>query len=214
MENTPLVQKTPTAFIPKNKKTPARKRKYYNIFFGFSVTVLFCVLGVWGALFIYNRTLVAEKSQIESELKTVTEDIVSEELVQDFQELELRLTMAEKLLNGHVNAAPLISKLEDLTLSNNIQFDGLNFTATEAEFYSISMSGTARNFESLGHQERLFNEEPAFTDVVFNQFSIDEETGFVKFGLAMNVSRELISYKNQKGVGQEDEESANSENES
>ena len=203
MDNTPLVQKTSTTFIPKNKQTPARRKKYYNIFFGFSIFALFGVLSLWGGLFIYNRILVTEKSQVDNQLKTITSNIVSEELIKDFQILDLRLTTAEKLLNQHVNLAPFISLLEDQTLTNSVRFANIDFSHADGTF-SVSMSGVARNFESLGYQKKVFTDEPSFTNIVFDGFSINEETGNIDFNTTFDVLHDLLSYKKQKEVGAPD----------
>lgn len=209
MVDTRLIQNRSTEFIPHKKKTLTNRRKYYNAPFIFSIIILFATIGLWGGLLFYIKTLQTEKTQAEIQLDNVNKSIASSE-IEDLQKLDLRLTTVSELLDKHVNIAPFLSLIEDNTLTNTIHFSNLSLTVSN-EIYKVSMDGTADNFESLGYQAKIFNQNPSFQNVVFSNFTINEEDGSVSFSVEFSLNPELISYKLQKSVGIENISTKNSE---
>ena len=194
MENTPGIQNTKATFIPQKQNVNVKSKRYNNIFFTLSVIILLLALGAWAGLIVYNSTLEAQRDELENRLKIATENLIQEQLVKDLQNLEARLVATDKLLSDHKNISPVISLIENSTLTNTVRFDNLAVQTSEG-VYVVSMDGEAKDFESLAYQNIVFEEEPFIRNVDFNSFSINEESGDVSFNVSFELDDDLISHR-------------------
>ena len=192
MDNAPLVRRTSAAtFIPK-RQNPVTPR--VNLFFGLSVGILFLAVCVWGGFVFYKVTLEKKSESIKSSLSSISQELENETLLNDLRILDTRLKGAEALLDRHITIKPLFSFIENITLTSSVRFADFDLSNFEQK-REIEMSGVARDFQSVGYQAKLFSEDPLIESVEFKHFSIDEETGDVKFVIVFMVDPNLISYK-------------------
>tara|TARA_Y100000310_G_scaffold334874_1_gene415595 strand:- start:2976 stop:3626 length:651 start_codon:yes stop_codon:yes gene_type:complete len=196
MDYTPIVQRKSqsAAFIPKKPVVSKRRSRYYNIFYVISLIVLFAVLAAWGGMFAYNKALLGEKVKLGEELQQKASNVVDLELINDVRQLEQRLINARVLLDGHTITTPLFDFLEDITLSNGVVFNNVDYLY-ENGVMTVNLSGSAKNFSSLGYQQKLFEEAPEIITSDFSSFSIDEEDGSISFSLNFLLDSSLISYQ-------------------
>jgi hypothetical protein len=189
--DTPLIRRTTSTFIPKRQALVTPRT---SLFFGLSMGILFLAICAWGGLIFYTKTLTEKNNEIKGNLSAILKEIENETLLNDLRILDTRLKGVEVLLNNHTTIKPLFSFIENITLTSSVRFADFDFSNFELK-REIEMSGTARDFESVAYQSKLFLEDPLIKSVDFKTFSVDEKTGDVKFTVVFMVDPALLSYK-------------------
>lgn len=186
-----------TSFIPKKPiiSTPnnTRPRVPTSIFSVISFFILILVSAAAGGLFLYKNYLIKQEEVLSSSLEKVRVTFEKNTL----DELELydkRVGAADKILSKHIVFSPLFELLGQLTIPS-IQYT--NFTQqTNADGFSVKLSGVATDYKSIALQADAFNSAKgrSLKNIVFSNISKDK-TNKVAFNIEFIVDPSLLNYE-------------------
>ena len=190
---TPVVS---SSFIPKRPVVETRRRRsYQNALLIISVSAVVLALGAWGGFMVYGRTLENERTRLKATLaeKARTIDF---QFVSQIEALDSQLATAAELLNRHIDLEQLFYFLESVTLRDSIRFSSFKYGVATDGKPTVELQGKARNFLSLGYQARVLEESKGISHIEFSNFTIDDKTGDIGFGLTFAVDDAMLSYAN------------------
>lgn len=204
-----------TSFIPKEamsgtmapkKSAPKRPVGLLNV-----VAVLTLVLSLllWGGVYLskyyveeqINQDCVTteggvdERCGLRESLQKARESLGESALVR-IERFDMRLSVANRLLNNHVILEPLFGEvLAPLTLQT-IQYQSFNYRDN-----IVTIEGVGQSYEDVAVQSRAFASERRIKDFIF--YDLDANTrGQVLFSLRMEIDPALLLYENYLAVDQ------------
>lgn len=192
-------------FIPRSEQaTQIITRKTYGAFLtSVSLAVFLLVLVAYGATFFYswylNRQIKSynetfEKKRAEMELDSIIE------IIKKSGEIET----AKRLLNSHKAVSNLFPILEKNNTKNNF-FDSFSLgTATDSKEsggalnksaggYKITLTGQAKNFESMAKQIESFKIAENVASSKFSNFKLLKD-GDVVYSLDLTITDKALKY--------------------
>ncbi|MBU4480089.1 hypothetical protein KKG48_01425 [Patescibacteria group bacterium] len=181
------------SFIPKKDISTKKDSKGSISIFLFVASVCFVVAVVFSfGVFLYKSFLERsiESSIIMLEKERENFDVNS---IQKLTVLDKRLTVAEELLNKHIDLTRLFDALGKDTLKN-IRFKNFSFSLTE-EGADISMDGVAKSYSSVALQSDRFSENPSIINPIFSDLDVDA-VGDIIFKFSASVDKGILSYAN------------------
>ena len=151
------------------------------------------VLTLIGAasVFVYERYLISSLSKQRDSLERAR-DAFEPRLIEELSRVDLRLSVAEELLQNHITVTPLFELLSDLTLKT-VRFEEFEFTRSVDGLVQVKMDGVAQSYRSIALQSELFGDNEYLQSPVFSEFKLDD-FGNVAFSVTLSVSNELLLY--------------------
>lgn len=184
------------SFIPKKplNRTPnasIRKRRRVNVFS--TIAILLFVIAVLGSIGVFAYGIMLERSIEE---KRVALEIASERVDDTFadeaKQTHAQLSTLKDQLDTHIAASALFALLESMTL-RSVQLTSFSFEGGGS--FSVSVSGTARDFSSLSLQADEFSENELVTESTLSNIALTE-TGSVTFDVGFAVDPGVVRYSN------------------
>lgn len=123
------------------------------------------------------------KASLEKERQALDDDLLVE-----FRRLDAKLTLAERLLDRHITALPILDLLQGKTLET-IRYDSLDYNNQ-----TLQIVGVARSYEDIAVQSNVFDKEKTISGFIFSDLNLDAN-GNVVFKLAITVDEELLDYE-------------------
>jgi len=160
-----------------------------NIMLLGSMVILAVSMVTAGAVFGYQKYL-------ESVIAVKTEALVQaraqidERQVEEFVRLQERFISGRELLNDHVTASNFLSLLEAETLAN-VRFEDLELIVADDRSATVSMTGVARNFNTLAAQSNEIAAQRDFKRAIFSEISLNPNNT-VSFTLTAALDPRLI----------------------
>ncbi len=189
---------THTSFIPKAQIVEAvvRRGTSASMLFAVSVIIFLVSAGAYLGALVYHRILykeindecVSDTCGLKAALVRAQSE-VRKDLVDDIKRMELKINLAKTIVNGHTSLAPVFKKLEETTV-RSVQYSSFLFDKE-----GVSISGKAKDYDSVAQQQDLYKKELTKTIVSFNlsDFS-EEEKGGVTFKATLVFSPEFTKY--------------------
>ncbi len=168
-------QKGKTSFIPKtkiSKKSSGSSTDFVSIVFIISLFLLFLVASLFGGVLIYNNYLTKRIEQKKGYLED-SKEAFDPTLINELKTLDNRIKFAGEILNNHETPLIIFKMLQEKTLET-ISFNNFSYKSEEDNSYTISMRGSAKNFNSLALQSKIFGNMDFFKNVVFSSLGIGE----------------------------------------
>jgi hypothetical protein len=182
----------PTSFVPR-QQTPEPRRaasRANNIFFGVSFGLMMVCIAAAGATYAYNAYLLRALDTRGKALEAA-QAAVDQTQVQNFIRLRDRLVSAQGLLQNHVTLSPFFDVVESLTLQN-VQFVTLDVRVQGDKTAQVSVTGLAKNFNSLAAQSNAFATQKSIKRAIFSGITLDKATGAIGFKMDANLDQALV----------------------
>lgn len=182
----------PTSFVPKQPvQTTRRARSGTNLFMFAAFLIAGLSFVAAGAVFGYQKYLEALHEKRAAELKAAEESI-SRSTVEEFIRLRDRFIATDRILDQHVALSQFLDLLEGVTLQN-VQFGTLDIVVEDDRSATISMKGTARNFNALAAESAAFAAEKRIRRAIFSSITVNDN-GSVSFSLAAELEPEIVTW--------------------
>lgn len=123
------------------------------------------------------------KASLEKERQALDDGLLVE-----FRRLDAKLKLAERLLDRHITALPILDLLQGKTLET-VRYDSLDYNDR-----TLQISGVAKSYEDIAVQSNVFDKEKAISGFIFSDLNLDSE-GNVAFKLAITVDEKLLDYE-------------------
>lgn len=188
--------KLQTSFIPKSqlaKNKTNTTRVTFGIFgiigwFIFLVVILGSVGVYLYEEFYLVKTIEAKNLELNEKVKNFpVDDIVA------FEKLEARLQTANTLLSNHLAVSTLLNLIAENTIVS-VQFTNMAYTYDDSGKLSLSLSGKAKNFESVALQSDTFSSKVYLQNQIFSGLALDQD-GWVSFKFSATVDQSALKYK-------------------
>ena len=181
----------PTSFVPKQPlDTPRRKMQPGdNIMLLGALLILGVSVVTAGAVFGYQHWL---KSVIEVKTEALAQARaeIDERQVEELIRLQERFISGRELLDDHITASRFLTLLESVTLQN-VRFDTMELLVADDRSATVSLSGAARNFNTLAAQSNEIAAQRDFKRAIFSEITLNT-TGSVNFKLTAALDPSLI----------------------
>ena len=184
------------SFIPKKQipKAIGQKRPIVvNLFMFIAVIVFLGTLAIAGGLYFYRALLERNIASLSQSVARV-EEVVSTEIIKNLRNVDIRINVAEDLINQHKAVSSLFEALEVLTLKK-VRFSQFSYSLNQEGTSNISLSGEADNYKALAFQSDVISKNEYFKNPIFSNFGLNI-FGNVTFDLESDISNDLILYKN------------------
>jgi hypothetical protein len=176
----------PTSFVPK-QPVSTDKRHFSsggnNVLLIIATIILGITLAAAAAEFFYLQFLTkaeaAKAAQVINAQKSVSATAVS-----DFIQLRNRLTAAKGILGQHVALTQFFNLLETIT-AQNVHFDGVDIKVADDRSATITMTGQAKDFNSLAAQSKIFANQQYIKSAIFSGISVNKDNSV---GFTLNAS--------------------------
>lgn len=160
-----------------------------NILLIVSLVILAASLITAGAVFGYGKYLesvIDVKTAALEEARAAIDQSQVEELIR----LKDRFVYGRNLLENHITSSSFFALLEEITLEN-VKYDDMELTVADDRSTSVTLSGFARNFNTLAAQSNEIAAERNFRRAIFSDISLNEN-GTVGFTLTAHVNADLM----------------------
>jgi len=181
----------PTSFVPRQPTDAGQRRRRTgaNLFLLVSIAILAVAILAAGGTFAYEKYLQSVTTADAAKLATAEANI-DPNTVEGFVRLRNRLTAAGGLLDDHIALSQFLTTLEGATLST-VSFDGLNVQVADDRSAKVTMTGTAKSFNSLAAQSAAFANVPTIKRALFSNFDVDK-AGLVSFSVAFDLDAKTV----------------------
>ena len=181
----------PTSFVPKQPLDAPRRKMQAgdNIFLVISIVVLAVSLVTALAVFGYDKYL-SSVIEVKSAALEEARNELDQQKVEDFIRLKDRFASGRQLLDDHVAASRFFTLLETATLQN-VQYSSLELAIADDRTASVTLSGLARNFNTLAAQSNEIAKYREVKRAIFSEITI-APNGLVGFTLTATVDPSLV----------------------
>ena len=183
-----------TSFIPKQPLAqPAvyRRSGGINLFFLISFIIFFAVLAAAAAVYLYEKTIRANISEISIQLAQARSDL-DPVLVKELKRVDSRIQSAKAILGSHHSVAALLALLGESTLSSGVSFESFDYLVDE-KVLKVNIKGVATNFSAVAIQSAAILENPKILNPIFSDVNLDQ-AGNVNFSLIFTVDPASLQY--------------------
>lgn len=184
------------SFIPKKQIPKAIEQKrpiVINLFMFIAVIIFLGTLVLAGGLYFYRALLERNIASLSQSIVRV-EEVISPELIKNLQNVDIRINIAEDLINQHKAVSSLFEALEVLTLKK-VRFSQFSYLLNQEGTANISLSGEADSYKALAFQSDVISKNEYFKNSIFSNFGLNI-FGNVTFDLSADIENDLILYKN------------------
>ena len=160
-----------------------------NVLLIISLVILAVSVVTAGAVFGYQKYL---ESVVEVKNAALTEarSQIDREQVEELIRLKQRFDSGKELLRDHVSSSQLFALLESVTLEN-VSFGDMTLTVADDRSAIITLTGTARNFNTLAAQSNEIAAQRDFKRAIFSEISLNTN-GTVGFSLNASLDADLM----------------------
>jgi len=165
-----------------------------GVFLVIALVLFLASLTVAGVVYVRRVSLdkaINGPQGLKESLATAREAFNSD-LLTTITRFDLKLSAGNELLNRHVTLVPLFEALNQYTLKT-VRFTSFDYESAGG-VPKLILRGEAQSFESIALQTESYVLSRQFKDIIFSNLNVDNKEKVV-FELSMNVSTDLISYK-------------------
>ena len=160
-----------------------------NLLLIISLVILAVSAVTAGAVFGYHKYL---ESVIEVKTTALAEarSQIDRDQVEDLIRLKERFDSGKNLLRDHVTSSRFFTLLESVTLEN-VRYGDMELKVADDRSATISMTGIARNFNTLAAQSNEIATKREFKRAIFSEIDLNPN-GTVNFTLNASVDADLL----------------------
>lgn len=185
-----------TSFIPKESlmqdRTPRTPRRSPFVFLNLiGAGILIVTVLAAGGIFLlksYTEQSIATKRTSLDRQRAAFEPATIEELLR----LDRRINASSALLKSHYALTLVFDDLESRT-GENVRFKTFKYEPAGPGRFAISMSGTAKSFNSVAVQSDAFGKSGIIKDPIFSNLNLDQ-SGNVIFEFSADVDPTRINF--------------------
>ncbi len=172
--------------------------------FMFIGVIMFLVSAItFGGVLLYSASLQSSIDSGKVDLTTARKQFTSKiASLNEMTRLDLKLKVAQTLLNNHVSILPIFTDLEALTYQT-VRFTTFKYVLGEDGKITLKLSGQAKNYADFNNfnnyvpvalQSGRFVTVKNISNVVFSDLNLDQ-TGNVVFNVSAELSPKYVSYR-------------------
>jgi hypothetical protein len=179
----------PTSFVPKQPVAPKRRSSGNDLLLLISILIL--GLGIFAsvATFAYDAYLQSVVKDKEAKLIAARKDAQEDE-VKGFVQLRNRLNASRNLLDQHVAMSQVFDMLENTTLVNT-RFDSMSIQVADDRSASITIAGSAKNFNALAAESKSFAAQKYVKSAIFSGIRINAD-GTIGFSINATLDPKVV----------------------
>jgi Tfp pilus assembly protein PilN len=187
----PVPPTVPTSFVPQSsiqqRRVPLEVGGVLAIVgYGLLLVALLVALGIFG----YNWFLNNQEANLRKQLHDAEAGIDSN-TVEEFVQLNQRLTEGKRLLAGHRTVSGIFDLFERI-IPTTVQFTTFTVTLNEKTGQSsLSATGKATNFNAIAAFSRILGKETRLHNSILLHKTFDQKTGTVEFTLSVDLDESL-----------------------
>lgn len=158
------------AFIPKTIQVPMSRaplRGAFGVLPFLGTVLLLLALVTLGGVFFYRELLERQAQGLQASLQRLEADF-DPPLVQELSRVSRRIEASKNLLNQHHIPSGVFQFLEENTLPE-VRFTNFSFDVSAG---SLNMSGEAKSYTALAHQDAILRKNPSVRRFVLANFSL------------------------------------------
>jgi len=160
--------------------------------FSIIATILFVgSLLVSAGLFGYEKLLTSQIAQADKDL-VAARNAFELDTIHNLIDISSHISSTKQLLQKHVVISEVFNLLQSLTVKN-VRFDSFSYVE-KADSLSISMTGEAKNYNTLAAQSAIFLANTSIKNPSFSDFTLTD-TGNVTFKFSADIDPSVVSYK-------------------
>lgn len=180
------------SFIPKKSLNyrPAVKRSSGG-FVLFALLIFMISSALWGILYMYKKSLNDNATLLNETIKK-EKGALEESTINEVAIFAQKISVVKKLLGNHKSFVNVLNFLQDFTMKD-IQFNDLNYSFSEADGPSLSLSGATKSYASLALQIQALEKNNQVKRVSVSGLSSDTKGG-VKFNLKIIIDPIMTVY--------------------
>ncbi len=185
---------TQTTFIPKKPLVPeyAEESSSFGLLSIISVGLFLLSVLLAGGVYFY-KGYISKNVDVQKNSLEISKGRFEPETLEEFKEIDKRLSASKVVLNQHVVTTPIFELLSELTLKN-VQYTKFTYKLESPEKpVSIIISGIADSYTTIALQSDNFSKNKSIQDPVFSNLTLDT-SGRVLFDLNFNVSSEFVHF--------------------
>lgn len=184
---------TQTTFIPKKPITQEyREETSFGLVSIIAIGLFVLSLMLAGGVYFYSG-YVSKNVETQKKSIDVSKGRFEPETLQEFKDIDKRLSAAKIVLNQHITTTPIFEILSALTLKN-IQYTKFSYKFDETgRSVTVTLSGLTNNYETIALQSDNFSKNKLIQDPVFSNLNLDAN-GKLAFDLNFNVDPALINF--------------------
>lgn len=185
--------KVQTSFIPKKPLNAVDSRRAGLGFFSLIALIIFIAsIGLAAGVFIYKKGMEKSIADARTTLDK-SRAAFDPDFIKTIVRLNSRMEIGRQLLRTHVAVSPIFEVLEKYTLAT-VSFDDMKFIKKNDGKVEITMSGTARNYNSIALQSDVFGKSNYLRDALFEDLNLDDR-GNVSFTFSATVDPAIVVYQ-------------------
>ncbi len=189
----------PTSFVPKQPVSPGNRPRSsgvnYFVVGGLVIGggAILIALGVFLYTVYLGSIITAKKAALDDARKDIAQNRVTE-----FIKLQHRLTASKTILTQHIALSQFFSLLESITLEN-VSFTDLDIKVADDRTATLSLSGTAKNFNALAAESTAFAGSKVIKSAIFSGITVNNN-GTVQFTISAALDPSIVVQKAGSGT--------------
>jgi hypothetical protein len=186
-----------TSFIPKKPLTTTKPpaSRGLSIFSFFATLILIGTIAVSGLLYVYNKKLASQVTDLETTLDRAKEKF-NPVAIESIKQLDKRINTAEKVLSNHITLSPILVNVLNANTLKKVQYTQFSHTVNgsgASAKIQVRLAGKAESLPYVALQskklaENKYVENPIFSDIV------TAKDNTVTFNLLFDINSNLIMY--------------------
>lgn len=187
-----------TSFVPqqpllKVEGMTQRPNKPLNIPLVIALIVFFVTLATSAGVYFYKEQTIKQVAAKGEQLKAA-EQLFSVDKVNEYKNLQIKLTAAKALVDSHLIFSVIFDLIETKA-AENIGLTSLGF-GQDALDTSLTLTGQAPSYEAVYFQVQKWREsKPVVKNVEVTSLSLEQTSGIVSFGVKMTLDPSVFSNK-------------------
>jgi len=191
--------KLQTSFIPKKPITSDYSDDGSKVSLLTLLSIIaFIVVVAMVAGIIFWKDSLTKKIDADKQQLLKTKEAYEPNTIESLIRLDDRITVSNQLLSSHLAVSPVFKLLELETL-RNIRFKTMRFSYGDNNKVSLTMSGVARNFETVAKQSDIFGTLKFLQQPVISDLNLTQD-GSVSFNFTATIDKTLVSYQTSRNI--------------
>jgi len=186
-------------FIPRKRMDPmsAGLKVESTISVFSAVALLLFSLAFFASAGIFVTGFFIEKKTDELRLQTTKDTAVLDKSeIEKIVSLDKKVTAVGTILNDHVSLSKILGFLESVT-SARVMIDDFNYIGENGMTQTITINGTAKNYNTLANQSKIFKENTMISKIAISNIE-PNDIGEILFMAELEIKNGVFAFKEKK----------------
>jgi len=186
-------------FIPRKRMNPmsAGLKVESTISVFSTVALLLFSLAFFASIGIFVTGFFIEKKTDELRLQTTKDTAVLDKSeIEKIVSLDKKVTAVGTILNDHVSLSKILGFLESVT-SARVMIDDFNYIGENGRTQTVTINGTAKNYNTLANQSKIFKENTMISKVAISNIE-PNDVGEILFMAELEIKNGVFAFKEKK----------------